>query len=138
MMKVNILNPPQAHTIPSIAGMGSRPPVPYTMQQSVEPCTNQHRSEKLKSLVCEYIDYLIEENEHITQISTAYTMPTPLDFENEHYFEEVRNTAHPFPSERFQVWLKMKECETVNMDCNKQSTFTEASSPPEPKRQRKK
>lgn len=64
---------------------------------------------KLKSLVCEYITHLIEENEQLTQISRAYTVPTPLDFENEHYFEEVRNTDHHFPSERFRAWLEMKE-----------------------------
>lgn len=70
---------------------------------------------KIKELLCEYIDYLIEENEQLTQISRAYTVPTPLDFENEHYFDEVRNADHPFPSERFRLWLEMKEYENYHI-----------------------
>ena len=141
MLKVNVLNPPDAHTIQSASGTNHQPPIPRLPPKS-EPISRNSGYDKLRSLVCEYIDYLIEENEHITQISRAYTMPTPLDFENEHYFEEVRNTDHHFPSERFQAWLKMKE-DQVLKGCSRTGRKADIVSDnadsfqPEHKRQRK-
>jgi len=36
-------------------------------------------------------------------------MPTPLDFESEQYFFDVRNTDYHFPSERFNGWLSARQ-----------------------------
>ena len=101
--------PPQANNYPS----------PQTCYPPTAPRARQQQG-MLRTLICEYIDHLIEENEQLTQISRAYSVPTPLDFENEHYFEEIRNTNHPFPSERFRAWLEMKEyenCLNINQYC---------------------
>lgn len=106
---------PRRHDVSPIVpshphGYPSQQPQQYpTMQRGKE-----YRVEKgeLRMLVCDYINHLIEENEQLTQISRAYTVPTPLDFENEHYFEEVRNTDHPFPSDKFRAWLETKKYES--------------------------
>lgn len=81
------------------------------LNSSANSGTAHNAYQHIKLLACEYIDHLIEENERLTHISRAFTVPTPLDFENEHYFEEVRNTEHHFPSDRFRQWLDMKQYE---------------------------
>lgn len=140
MREVNVMDAPQVQLIQSIAGTIQRPPITCPQPHTASYCITSGY-EKLRSLVCEYIDYLIDQNEHITQISQAYTMPTPLDFENEQYFEELRNTEHLFPSERFRLWLKKKrkECQTPNyygFTRSPGNTLTSKNSPTEPEQRR--
>ncbi|XP_064610689.1 uncharacterized protein LOC135474927 [Liolophura sinensis] len=62
--------------------------------------------QRTKFLVSTYIDYLVEENERITDMSKAFTPPTYLFLEEEQYVLQAHKEEVPFPSNRFSRWIK--------------------------------
>ena len=77
-----------------------------TTQRDTIKSTSTHREiQEFNELIGQYIDFLLEENEQITQMSKSYSVPTPLNFEREEYFQQVCKSDHSFPTERFRVWL---------------------------------
>lgn len=62
--------------------------------------------QRTKFLVSTYIDYLVEENERITDMSKAFTPPTYLFLEEEQYVLQAHKEEVPFPSSRFSRWIK--------------------------------
>ncbi|GFO05802.1 hypothetical protein PoB_003230700 [Plakobranchus ocellatus] len=66
---------------------------------------NMH-SLKASHIVSWYIDYLIHENEHLTQISRAFSLPVNLFHSDDFYFMESLKKKVHFPSLKFLTWMQ--------------------------------
>lgn len=63
-------------------------------------------SVKASHIVSWYIDYLIHENEHLTQISQAFSLPVNLFHSDDFYFMESLKKKVHFPSIKFLTWMQ--------------------------------
>lgn len=73
---------------------------PYVMSPDKEawPITG-------KGLIIKYIDYLIKENEHITEMSKTFTPPSDLFLEEDVYFIDSIKKKSGFPSNKFMHFI---------------------------------
>ncbi|BFZ23356.1 hypothetical protein BsWGS_26395 [Bradybaena similaris] len=86
---------------------------PYQMKEQkkimrdVYPATSANvHTLKASHIVSWYIDYLIHENEHLTQISRAFSLPVNLFLSDDFYFMDSLKKKVHFPSLKFLSWMQ--------------------------------
>ena len=58
-----------------------------------------------KTLISKYIDFLILENEQITEISKSVSQPVDIYVTEDMYFMDTLKVKVPFPSKKFMEWV---------------------------------
>ncbi|CAL1533554.1 unnamed protein product [Lymnaea stagnalis] len=75
--------------------------------RDVYPATSANvHTLKASHIVSWYIDYLIHENEHLTQISRAFSLPVNLFHSDDFYFMDSLKKKVHFPSLKFLSWMQ--------------------------------
>ena len=59
-----------------------------------------------KTLISKYIDFLILENEQITEISKSVSQPVDIYVTEDMYFMDTLKVKVPFPSKKFKEWVR--------------------------------
>ena len=59
-----------------------------------------------KALMAKYIDFLILENEQITEISKSVSQPIDIYVTEDMYFMDTLKCRVPFPSKKFMEWVR--------------------------------
>ena len=110
------------------------------VQNAEDGCKHEARTSRspspvssLQDLICQYIQYLIDDNEEKTQISKTITPRTPLRFENEAYYQQVINKELSFPTTKFTHWIQTHHSDlhiaiAVPVDSNSSIEHSESGS----------